>query len=104
MIFIFGYHPITKTLGPVEEKDCPNCHNTRHWLLGKMTYFINLFFIPVIPTKTNYYRYCPVCNFRQSLTREEFQYTMSLAELNSEAVREDMSDEEYQRRLKKIGS
>ncbi len=102
MIFIFGYHPITRTEGPVEEKECPNCHNTRHWLLGKMTYYINLFFIPLIPTKTDYYKHCPVCKFKQEVTREEFEHARNLAHLNNEAVKDDMSEEEYDKRLKKL--
>ncbi|MDZ7846668.1 MAG: zinc-ribbon domain-containing protein [Owenweeksia sp.] len=86
----------------MKKKECPNCHNIRHWLLGKMTYFINLFFIPVIPTRTNYYKHCPVCKFKQEVTREEFQYESALAQLNSEAVQHDMSAEEYSQRLKNI--
>lgn len=102
MIFIFGYHPITRTEGPVEEIECPNCHNKRHWILAKMTYFINLFFIPVIPTKTEYYKYCPVCKFRKDVTREEFSHEQNLARLNKEAVEKDMSETEYENRLKNI--
>lgn len=102
MIFIFGYHPITRTEGPVEEIDCPNCHNKRHWILAKMTYFINLFFIPVIPTKTEHYKYCPVCKFRQEVTKEEFKYEQQLAHLNKEAVNQDMKDSEYESRLRDI--
>lgn len=99
MIFIFGYHPISKTLGPVEEVECPNCHNRRHWLLARVTYWINLFFIPVIPTKNEYFSYCPVCNFRQQYTAEEFRQKEGLARLNQEAIERDMSEEEYQQRL-----
>ncbi len=102
MIFIFGYHPIARTEGPIEEKECPNCHNTRHWLLGKMTYWINLFFIPVIPTRSEYFEYCPVCNFRQEVTREDFHHKRELAHLNKEAVKQDMSEEEYNERLKNL--
>lgn len=102
MIFIFGYHPITNTVGPVEEKECPNCHNTRHWLLGKMTYYINLFFVPVIPTKTDHYKYCPICKFRQEITKEDYKSSKELADLNNEAVHNDMTEEEYSKKLRKI--
>lgn len=104
MIFIFGYHPIHHTVGPVEERECPNCHNTRHWLLGKMTYFINLFFIPLIPTRRHFYKSCPVCHFREELTREDYLTSIDLAQLNNEAVSRDMSEDEYKRRLQKIRS
>ncbi len=103
MIFIFGYHPIKKTLGPVEEIECPNCHNLRHWLLGKMTYYINLFFLPIIPTNSTYFKYCPVCQFQHNLTRDEFIRLRDLAALNNEAVEHDMGNEEYQKRREKLG-
>lgn len=103
MIFVFGYHPIRKTLGPIDELDCPNCKNKKHWLLGKMTYYINLFFLPIIPTNSSYFKYCPVCLFQQNITREEFYQQRDLAELNQEAVANDMSNEEYQSRLKNLG-
>ncbi len=102
MIFIFGYHPINKTIGPVEEKECPNCHNTKHWLLEKSTYYISLFFLPLIPTKTDYFQYCPVCRFKELLTRSEFERREALAQLNNEALRSNMSEEEYQQKLKNI--
>lgn len=102
MIFIFGYHPITSTVGPVEERECPNCHNTKHWMLGKMTYYINLFFIPVIPTRTDYYKYCPVCKFRQEVTVEDYRSSKEFAHLNNEALEKDMDEKEYQNRLKNL--
>jgi hypothetical protein len=102
MIFIFGYHPISKTFGPIEEVECPNCKNKKHWLLGKMTYYINLFFLPVIPTNSSYFKYCPICQFRQNIPRDEFYQLRDLAELNKEAVDKDMSNEEYEKRLKKL--
>ena len=102
MIFIFGYHPITKIEGPVEELECPNCHNTKHWLLGKMTYFINVFFIPLIPTKTEYFKVCPICKFRKEVTREDYSKEKEFANLNKEAVNSNMSDEEYEQRLNSL--
>lgn len=102
MIFIFGYSPKTSNLGPVEERECTNCHNTRHWLLRKQTYWISLFFIPVIPTKTRYHQECPVCHFAEELSSEEYSGKKDLAELNQEAVHGDMSEEDYQNRLKQL--
>ncbi|MGB0177014.1 MAG: hypothetical protein ACPF9D_07605 [Owenweeksia sp.] len=102
MIFIFGYHPITKRIGPTEEKECANCHNKKHWLLHKRTYFINLFFIPVIPTRVEYFESCPVCNFREELIREDFKDREPLAVLNREAIENDMSQEEYNQRLEQL--
>lgn len=102
MIFIFGYHPVTRTEGPVEEIECPNCHNTRHWILTKMTYFVSLFFIPLIPTRKEHFKQCPICHFKKEVTREEFTHASDLAHLNREAVENDMSEAEYESKLKNI--
>jgi RNA polymerase subunit RPABC4/transcription elongation factor Spt4 len=102
MIFIFGYHPITKTIGPVEEKTCPNCNNKRNWLLIQRTYYINLFFIPLIPTKRYRVQACPVCAFEEELSDSEFQQKSPLAKLNKEAVEGNMSDREYEEKLNKL--
>ncbi len=102
MIFIFGYHPVNKTIGPIEEKDCPNCHNLRHWLLSKSIYYISFFFLPLIPTKTDYFQRCPVCKFSEQLSHSDFYAKEPLAKLNNEALNSDMSEEEYEKRLRNI--
>lgn len=102
MIFIFGYSPKTSTTGPVEERQCPNCNNVRHWMLHKQSHWISLFFIPVIPTKTKYFQDCPVCHYAEELSHDEYSQKEKLAELNREAVDSDMSDEDYQQRLNQL--
>ncbi len=102
MIFIFGYQPINKIVGPVEEHTCENCHHQKHWLLKKSTYYVSLFFLPVIPTKRQLSISCPVCNFSHSLTREDFAKQEKLALLNNEALKYNMSETEYESRLKNI--
>jgi len=102
MIFIFGYHPIRKSIGPVEEKQCANCNNTKHWLLEKNTYYISFFFLPLIPVKTEYYQCCPICKFSDPLTQSDYRAKEKLARLNNEALNSNMSEEEYSERLKNI--
>lgn len=102
MIFIFGYHPVKKRIGPIEEKCCPNCNNTRHWLLAKSTQYISFFFLPVIPTKTKHYCHCPVCNFEEELSADAFAEKQGLAELNEVALSKNMGHSEYEERLKSL--
>lgn len=102
MIFIFGYQPVNKSIGPVHEVTCPNCHHQKHWLLKKTTYYISLFFLPVIPIKTDLFISCPICKFNKPLTREEFKQQEKLAVLNSDAVNNNMEEAEYKNRLKNI--
>ncbi len=67
-----------------------------------MTYFVSLFFIPLIPTRKEYFKQCPICQFKKEVTREEFSHASKLAHLNKEAVENDMSEAEYERKLKKM--
>lgn len=99
MIFIFGYQPVTKNHGPVQEIKCPNCHHSKHWLLKSVRNMVSVFFLPILPLKQSFTRNCPVCNFSQELTREEFEQDKKLASLNAEAVQMDMNEEEYEKRL-----
>lgn len=102
MIFIFGYDTVRKNIGPLEEKQCPNCSNHRHWMLNKITNVISLFFIPLIPVKTRYLETCPVCQYSQELSKEEYQQARSVAELNKTALHGEMTNEEYQEKLNNL--
>jgi ssDNA-binding Zn-finger/Zn-ribbon topoisomerase 1 len=102
MIFIFGYQPVTKSIGPVQEIECPNCHHKKHWILRSIQYTVSLFFLPILPLKREMTRNCPICNFSQQLTREEYQQASKLAALNKEAVETDMPEEEYENRLAQL--
>ena len=51
---------------------CPHCNNQRFWnLIHERTNF-SLFFLPVFPVKDKYYLSCPVCNYGNSLTKNEY--------------------------------
>lgn len=103
MFFIIGWgHPIKKTIGPINEILCSNCNNSKHWLLEKTTEWVTLFFIPIIPSRTRYYTYCPICKQGQMLKKEEFDSLIPLAELNNKAMQSNMSEEDYQQRLNSI--
>ena len=102
MIFIFGFHPVTKTVGPIEEKLCSHCNNKKHWLLTKSTYYISLFFIPLIPTKRQYLEQCPICQNNNELAESEFKSKEGLAILNTEALASNMSETEYKKRLSSL--
>jgi len=68
MFFIFGWgHQKVEDLGPVAERLCPNCNNSRPWSLLKTSEWITLFFIPVIPTSRKTLTLCPVCGYGQEL-------------------------------------
>tara|TARA_B100000378_G_C17956682_1_gene382037 strand:+ start:339 stop:647 length:309 start_codon:yes stop_codon:yes gene_type:complete len=96
MFFIIGLTPTHKVVGPLDEETCTHCNNTRHWILSKTSRFISLFFIPIIPLGSKYFKSCPICRNSVELSHEEFKGLETLASLNKRAVEEDMSDAEYQ--------
>ncbi len=73
MIFIAGAGP-----GKVEKYvtrktvHCFHCNNDTPWILEKTKYYVSLFFIPVVPVKTQYRFYCPICGNTRQLEKEEF--------------------------------
>ncbi len=102
MIFIFGIDSIKKEIGPVEEKLCPHCSNKKHWLLQKSSRMFSLFFIPLIPFSTKYYIHCPICNYGFDVKDDELQKKRSLAQLNMEALNNDLSEKDYEEKLNKL--
>lgn len=101
MIFIFGFgHPITTTVGPDEERECPNCQHNKYWVLQKTRNFFTLFFIPVIPTSTKYYAFCPVCKEGISYGKEEFEERARKAAIRQQAINEDWDDDRLEAQLK----
>lgn len=51
---------------------CSHCHNSTQWIKAKEVQKISLFFIPLIPIKTKYFRYCPICKYGEEITEEVF--------------------------------
>lgn len=100
MIFIFGIDSVKKNIGPIEEKLCPNCSNSKHWMLQKSSSLISLFFIPLIPISKSYSINCPICNFSSEVKGEELQNKQNLAQLNLDALNGNLSDKEYEEKLK----
>ncbi|TKG94344.1 zinc-ribbon domain-containing protein [Puteibacter caeruleilacunae] len=52
---------------------CPHCNNINMWIAFKETTWFSLFFIPIIPLKTEYYKSCPICRYSIKLSKEEFR-------------------------------
>ncbi len=52
---------------------CPHCHNYSHWILEKRKQNLTLFFIPVLPIKTEYLYYCPICGYNKEIDKETFE-------------------------------
>ena len=74
MIIIAGTHPKTEKYQSLQVKHCDRCHNDTQWILQKNQHFVSLFFLPVLPYKTEYLYYCPICGNTQHLDKETFEY------------------------------
>jgi hypothetical protein len=83
MIFIAGAQPKTEQYRLAETKYCFRCHNESRWILQKRRYFITLFFLPVVPVKTEYSYYCPICLNSETITGEKFE---ELLQSGAEAI------------------
>ena len=99
MIFIFGFEPREKTIGPVNERTCPKCNNKRFWLLKTAGNWFSLFFIPIIPYNKKYFVQCPICGESETVSTAQFEDLKKQAELNNEALADDLSADEYEERL-----
>ena len=74
MFLIFGYgrnKPVVHTLRG--EERCGHCNNKVNMNLVKVSHAVNLFFIPVLPVKTEYGKICPVCSRGMAMTRDEYE-------------------------------
>lgn len=76
MFIIWGFRDIQKELGQVGYYHCNRCNNDGYWRLMKVTNWFTLFFIPVIPYRTKYYVYCPVCHDTSQVPKEEAKRIM----------------------------
>jgi hypothetical protein len=73
MIIIAGAGPRTEKYLLKSPKHCFRCNNSTRWVLQKTKHFVTLFFLPVVPYKTDYLMYCPICGHTEVLTKEEFE-------------------------------
>ncbi|MDR1066966.1 MAG: zinc ribbon domain-containing protein [Clostridiales bacterium] len=75
MFFIFGFgHKTIKRFGQINEDSCHRCNNNVKRELVKVTTWFTLFFIPIIPYKTQYLLICPICSDSYALGKAEFDY------------------------------
>lgn len=73
MLVIFGFgHKTNKEVDLRELSNCDHCHNTSRWKLNKQMTWLTLFFIPVVPIKTEYLKICPICRQGKPLHRDQY--------------------------------
>lgn len=71
-MLIFGWgHRKRKVIGPVEKLKCPRCTQEEYWELVEVKALISLFFVPLIPYKTEWVIRCPVCEAMSEVPEHE---------------------------------
>ena len=74
MFIIWGFGKRTiRRYGKVDGSICGNCNNKVQRELIKMTMWVTLFFIPIIPYRTERLLVCPICGVTQRLSKPEFE-------------------------------
>ena len=82
MFFVIGSDRKTRVIGPVEKRTCSHCNNTDFWELHELRDYVSIFFIPVIPYRTNYLLVCPICRLAREVDSAEVEPMRAQAERN----------------------
>ena len=103
MIFIFNWgHQTFKEIGPLSKTDFKTTLVPEMaWLVIRRSWF-RAFFIPTIPTETDYGLVDENENFFK-IEKDVFERYRPLAELNAAISKDEISDEEYERRRSEMG-
>jgi len=80
MIFIAGSHPKSERYLTIETAHCFHCNNTSRWIVRKNQQFLSLFFLPVVPLKTEYLYSCSICGNTKVIDRDTFELKKQNAE------------------------
>ena len=68
----YGTRTFSKFVGYFgEKKECPNCHRTYKNSYVKFSSWFHIYFIPLVPTKTVYFKSCPICGVGYELKKKE---------------------------------
>jgi hypothetical protein len=78
VFFIFGWNKKSATRGAVVESRCHHCRNHVSWHHFKITDWLELFFIPLIPFRSEHFLACGICGDAVKLTGEESRGVESL--------------------------
>ncbi|NOX47535.1 MAG: hypothetical protein GXO89_11230 [Chlorobi bacterium] len=55
---------------------CGHCNNDSKWMIGKVTHKASLFFVPLVPYKTEFITYCPICKNGHMISKGDFEWKL----------------------------
>ena len=74
MFVLFGFgHRTNKEYKMREVTQCYHCNNASNWIMRRQMSWFTLFFIPLVPYRTDYSIFCPICKNGYKITQEEFE-------------------------------
>lgn len=104
MIFIFDWgHQTIYEVGPLSKKDLPFAVEGEMYWLAKRRKWFRAFFIPTVPTETDYVLMDDESDAVFPVEKEFFERYFPLAELNKLIMENKISDEEYAKRRSNLG-
>ena len=61
MIIIYGTKKTRKTMATIGPYNCNSCSNNNMFNIVRELTWFSLFYIPLVPFRTTYYRVCSTC-------------------------------------------
>ena len=86
---------IKRTIGPFRRRLCQHCRNEGYWQAQRVTVWLAVYAMPVMPLGFEYRLVCPVCFQGHGIRRRDYRLLKTLAKINSRFYNCDMSAEEY---------
>jgi hypothetical protein len=83
MFFIFGLRKKPGSRGPVFSSQCYHCKNHVDWIHFKVTDWFELFFIPLLPFRSEHYLACEICGYAVPLDGEESRGVETLDQMDA---------------------
>ena len=104
-MIIFGWgHQTIWVIGPAFQRMCDHCHNEEHWVLMRRTTWFTLFWIPVIPYKTERLLLCPTCKYGLELDSAQFEKLRPIAETNQMLASGTITEVQYRTKMEALNS
>ena len=100
MVLIFGWGG-----GPVQDRGdvapirCPNCHNDVYFHHIHSTRQVSLFFVPVMPYRTDEYLACPVCRQAMQIPPAQLSTVHAMRAATAAFRAGSIADPDYRARI-----
>jgi len=79
LFIIWGFGKKTvKSYGLMPMRACGRCNNQIQCEILKVTTWFTLFFIPIIPYRTERFLVCPICRAAQEVAKEDFERLLAM--------------------------